>query len=222
MAQKVIVIHTGPVTVQPLMNLKKELLPDTEWVNIMDDSLLKDVMKAGEVTPEVRKRMAGYMMMAEQMGAKAILNACSSVGEAADYIQGMISIPIVKIDNRMAEQAVELGKKIGVLATVKTTLDPTVRLIEKKAREKGTDIVVERFLCSEAFEALLKGDGKRHDQLLIQAVEEMGERNDVLVLAQVSMARLVDSLPEMKVPVLSSPRPGMMELAETLGRLQRS
>ncbi len=219
MGKKVVIVHTGPVTVQPLNQLKQELLGETEIVNIVDDSLLKDVMKAGHMTKEVRQRMASYFIIAQGMGASAILNACSSVGEAADYASELIGVPVVKIDNRMAERAVSLGTKIGVLATVKTTLDPTVRLIEKKAKESGKAIEVERYLCSEAFEAVLKGDGDRHDELLIGAVREMAVRNDVLVLAQVSMARLAPKLEDLSIPVLTSPRIGMGELSEVLEKL---
>jgi len=219
MAKKIVVLHTGPVTVQPLASAKDEYFGQIEWVNLVDDSLLKDVMRAGQVTPAVRKRLFGYALIAEQMGADAILNACSSVGEAADDLVGLLSIPVVKIDNRMAERAVELGERIGVLATVKTTLDPTVRLIEKKANERGKAIRVERFLCAEAFEAVLSGDGARHDELLTRAVKDMAERNDVLVLAQVSMARLTARLADVTVPVLSSPKLGMEELAEVVAGL---
>ena len=219
MTKKIVIIHTGPATVQPLNSLKKEFFDDVEFVNLVDDSLLKDVMKAGQVTPEVRQRMAGYMTIAQNMGADAILNACSSVGEVADYMTDMISVPIFKIDNSMAEKAVESGKRIGVLATVKTTLDPTIRLIEKKAKEKNKEIIVERFLCSEAFEAVLNGDGEKHDRLLIAAVQDMAERNDVLVLAQVSMARLEAAIADVKVPVLTSPKLGLKDLADTLNKL---
>lgn len=219
MSKKVVIIHTGPATVQPLTNARQEVFGETdiEFVNIVDDSLLKDVMKAGGVTNEVRQRMTQYFVIAEQMGAAAILNACSSVGEAADHAAEVVKIPVVKIDNFMAEKAVSLGNKIGVLATVGTTLDPSVRLIEVKAKQQGKSIKIEKFLCSEAFDAVLKGDGDTHDQLLINAVNDMASRNDVLVLCQVSMARLEPRLKHITIPVLTSPISGMKVLSETVG-----
>lgn len=219
MTKKVVIVHTGPVTVQPLNQVARDMLVNVELVNIVDDSLLKDVMKAGGITDAVRRRIADYFRIAEGMGAVAILNACSSVGEAAEYAASSLNIPVVKIDNRMAERAVELGIKIGVAATVQTTLVPTVRLIERKASEQGKAIEVEQALCSEAFSALLAGDGTRHDELLLAAVRGLAERNDVVVLAQVSMARLTNSLTDLQTPVLSSPMLGMNELAERLDTL---
>lgn len=219
MGKKVVIVHTGPATVQPLQLAQQEVFRDREieFVNLVDDSLLKDVMKVGEMTKEVRQRMAQYFVIAERMGADAILNACSSVGEAADYASEIVNVPVVKIDNTMTEKAVELGERIGVLATVYTTLEPSVRLIERKAAQQGKSIQVEKYLCSEAFEAVLNGDGDKHDQLLIEAAGEMATRNDVLVLCQVSMARLAPRLTHIEVPVLTSPISGMQALKQTVG-----
>lgn len=82
--QTLVIIHTGPVTVQPLNALAPDLLPGVRVVNLVDDSLLKDTMAAGMVTPAVTRRLTQYMMIAQDMGADLILNACSSVREAAD------------------------------------------------------------------------------------------------------------------------------------------
>src|SRR3954470_14328022 len=133
----VFAIHTGPVLVDVFKKLFPELLPDVRLVNIVDDGLLNDVRAAGGLTPAVTRRIVGYGILAESSGADAILNCCSSVGEAADLLAQTVSIPVVKIDSRMAEEAVERGSHIAVVATVATTLDPTERLILRKAQERG-------------------------------------------------------------------------------------
>ncbi len=220
MSRTLSVIHTGPVTVDPLNRLLAEILPGVRVVNIIDDSLLKDVMAADGVTREVTRRMCQYMMISQDMGADMILNACSSVGEVVDVARSLTSIPIVKIDDAMAEKAVDTGKAIGVVATVKTTLDPTVRLIEKKAGEKGREVRVKRALCSEAFEALLGGKPEKHDELLTGHIEGISKEVDVIVLAQVSMARLAPKLGDrVSVPVLSSPRLGVESVKRAMDAL---
>lgn len=220
MSKTLSVIHTGPVTVEPLNRLFGEMLPGVRIINIIDDSLLKDVMAAGGVTKEVTRRMCQYMMISQDMGADMILNACSSVGEVVDVARNFISIPIVKIDEAMAERAVETGRTIGVVATVKTTLDPTARLIEKKAGEKGKEVSIKRALCSDAFEALLGGNPEKHDELLSGYVEGISKEVDVIVLAQVSMARLAPKLGDrVRVPVLSSPRLGVESVKKVMDTL---
>lgn len=219
-----VIVHTGPVTVQPLSALAPELIPGVRVVNLVDDSLLKDTMAAGHVTPEVTRRLAQYMMIGQEMGATMILNACSSVGEAADAIRPMLGVPLVKIDVAMAERAVATARRIGVAATVQTTLDPTVRLIERVAHESGKQVEVRRALCEGAFDALLAGRTDEHDAIVEQALIELAKDVDLIVLAQVSMGRVADKPGSaIGVPVLTSPRLGMERVAETLrGHLGRA
>jgi Asp/Glu/hydantoin racemase len=211
-------IHTGFALVEPLKPLFAELLPAVRLVTVVDDSLLADVRTAGQLTAAVTRRLTGYGILAAASGADAILNCCSSVGEAADLLARMVEIPVVKIDDRMARTAVETGSRIGVLATVPTTLDPTERLLRRKAAEAGSEVEVRRYLVDGAFDALMDGDAARHDALVLQAIERAAADNDVVALAQGSMARLVSRLPPgIHVPVLSSPRLGVEALRSALG-----
>jgi Asp/Glu/hydantoin racemase len=212
----IVVVHTGPVTVQPLKDQFKDQLPDARVINIVDDSLLNDVRAAGHLTPEVTQRMYSYMSNAQAMDADYILNACSSVGEAVDVLRGMIRTPIVKVDEAMALEASRIGTRIGVVATVKTTLEPTVRLIRKKAAEQKREVTVVERVAEEAFEALLAGNNERHDEILKRTIVGLADEVDVVVLAQVSMARLVPSLGATRVPVLSSPQSGVKMLIDAL------
>jgi len=215
----VVVVHTGPATVQPIKQQFQKILPNVRLVNIMDDSLLSDVMTAGHLTEAVTERIFSYMQLGQQMGADALLNACSSVGEAASAARLAISIPLIKIDDTMAENAVALGNRIGVVATVKTTLEPTVRLINAKAVAAGRSIEIIEALAEGGFQALLDGKTDLHDEIVKHTIESLADRVDVIVLAQVSMARLVPFLTDMKVPVLSSPQSGVESVRDALARL---
>ncbi len=215
--QTLVIIHTGPVTVQPLNALAPDLLPGVRVVNLVDDSLLKDTMAAGMVTPAVTRRLTQYMMIAQDMGADLILNACSSVREAADVGAKLVSVPVTKIDTAMARHAVGSASRIGVAATVQTTLDPTVRLIEQTARDSGKSVTVTRQLCEGAFAALLAGNGAGHDEIVSRNLIELAQHVDLIVLAQVSMGRVADSLgDQVSVPVLTSPRLGMEQVAKDM------
>ena len=216
----VVIVHTGPVTVQPLVAQAAELLPGVRIVNLIDDSLLKDVMAAGGVTEAVSRRMNQYYQIGQDMGAVALLNACSSVGEVADAAMSSLSIPLVKVDVAMAEQAVSRASRIGVAATVATTLDPTVRLIEKTAERMGKEITVVRKLVAGAFDALLSGDAAEHDRLVGEGLKELAQEAELIVLAQVSMGRVADALGDIGVPVLTSPKLGMERLASVLKGLE--
>ncbi|OUL94279.1 aspartate/glutamate racemase family protein [Paraburkholderia hospita] len=214
------VVHTGPVTIQPIKEQISEQIPGARVINIMDDSLLNDVRAAGHLTPEVASRIHSYMANAQAMHVDIILNACSSVGEAVDSVRNFVNTPIVKIDEAMAEEASSIGRRVGVVATVSTTLEPTVRLIKKKADDLGRPIEVTERIAEGAFEALLRGDAAHHDEILKNTISTLAEQVDVVVLAQVSMARLVPQLTGVRVPVLSSPKSGVAALKRALGNVR--
>jgi Asp/Glu/hydantoin racemase len=215
----VVVVHTGPATVQPIKQQFQQILPDVRVVNIMDDSLLNDVMAAGHLTEAVTGRIFSYMQLGQQMGAVALLNACSSVGEAASAARPAIAIPIIKIDETMAERAVASGPRVAVVATVRTTLEPTVRLIKAKAAAAGRSLEVTEALAEGAFQALLDGNSALHDDIVKRTIQTLADKVDVIVLAQVSMARLIPSLTGMKVPVLSSLQSGVEAVRGVLANL---
>lgn len=216
----VVAVHTGPVTVTTLSALAAELIPDVRLVNLVDDSLLKDTIAAGAVTPAVTRRLAQYMTIGQEMGADMILNCCSSVGEAADIAASLLDVPVLKIDLAMAEEAVRRATRIGVVATVQTTLEPTARLIERTAQAASKSVQVTRQLCVGAFDALLAGDPARHDSIVSHELVALAGNVDLIVLAQVSMARVADGLgDQVACPVLSSPRLGMERLSQRLAAL---
>lgn len=227
MKKTLALLHTTPVTVGSMKELAQKLAPEVRVVNILDDSLLADTIAAGKVTERVRGRLENYIHQAINAGADAIMCCCSSVGEVIDTVQAQTPVPLLRIDRPMAQEAVRLGQKIGVMATVRTTLEPTARLVESEAlisaqaaaRAAGKEVEVKTVLVEGAFEALQRGDGAEHDRRVVAALEKLLAEVDVVVLAQASMARLLSGLAEAPgVPVLSSPTSG---LEAALAALQR-
>jgi len=214
--KKVVIIHTSDVSVRDLKNLFTELAPEVCVRNIIDDSLLAEVLEKGGVTTAVKKRICAYALQAEVIGADLIFNQCSSVGEAADIAAELVHVPLVKIDEKMAEVACKTGKKIGVIATLQTTLGPTVRLVKSTAEKLGKEIQVTEKLCEGAFDLLRSGDIKTHNKMVIKGIRELAKKVDVIVCAQGSMVPLLAELGETPIPVLTSPRLGVERVVEIL------
>ncbi len=217
--KKVVIIHTSDVSVKDLKNLFTELAPEVCVRNIIDDSLLAEVLEKGGVTTAVKKRICAYALQAEVIGADLIFNQCSSVGEAADIAAELVHIPLVKIDEKMAEVACKTGEKIGVIATLQTTLGPTVRLIQKTANQLKKEIKITEKLCEGAFDLLRSGDVKTHNKMVIKGIKDLTEKVDVVVCAQGSMVPLLAELGETPIPVLTSPRSGVERAVEVLKNL---
>ena len=204
------IIHTTPATVEPLKALAAELLPGTDVVNIVDDSILPQLARNGGDTSAVTSRLVNYAQIAESVGADVILEACSSVGEVVADMVKAVHIPVVRIDDAMAEAAVQRATRIGVAATLPTTLNPTMRLIQSKSDAMGKQIEIETVLAESAYRKLMAGDREGHDADLAQVLLALAQTVDVVVLAQASMARVLPSLPpSAQDKVLTSPRMGM-------------
>lgn len=211
------IIHTSFALVEVLGNYAKEMLPGVRVINIVDDSLLADVMGKGEVDISVTRRMCSCFMMAEEANAQVVLNACSTVSETVDVARPLVKIPIVKIDEPMAKLAVSMGKNIAVLVTVQTTIGPTSRLIERMAKEAGKEVSIKSWLCKGGFELLMEGEKEKHDRMVREHIQQASEQMDVVVLAQGTMSRLVHQLDKsVSRKVLSSPRGGMEEIKRIL------
>jgi len=210
-------LHTTPVTVLELSARVAAVNPGVRVINVLDDSLLADVMGAGGVTPAVRDRLRLYLQAAQASGAGAVMTCCSSVGQAVEDLATEFDFPVLRIDTPMAAQASRLGARVGVLATVPTTLAPTADLIERLARQAGRQVQVTRRVVDGAYAARLAGDGETHDRLVLAALQVLSGEVDVIVLAQASMARLLASLGDAGgVPVLSSPDSGIAAALDTL------
>ena len=210
MKQTLAIIHTTPLTVDPLKALAAELLPDYDVVNFVDDSILPQLKRNNGDIQQVTERLLSYARFAEQVGADVILNACSSVGAVVTQMQQEVAIPVVRIDEAMAEEAVRRGRRIGVAATLATTLNPTMQLVQSKADASGVAVEIVPLVADTAYQKLLAGDKAGHDAELARALAELAASVDVVVLAQASMARVVSTLPpDAQHKYLSSPRLGM-------------
>lgn len=192
--------------------VKGQLGEGAKLMNYEDPSILAEVREAGHVTAKAAARLVSMYMQATIDGADAILNCCSSVGEVADAavtVGKYTGVPIVRIDEEMCREAVRLGHRIGVLATLQTTLEPTKNTIRRVAREMNREAVLVDGLIDGAFGM----DQEQFRQMLLSKTEEIAGQVDVVLLAQGSMAYAEEYLHEKSgKPVVSSPRFGARAL----------
>lgn len=218
MKKSIAIVQTSAVSSGELKTLCSEILPGVTVYQIIDDSLIREINGNGGPTYGVRRRLYQYYQQAESLGVDVILNQCSSVGEVADEIRPFIRVPIVKIGEAMAEKAVTLGRRIAVVATVPTTVGPSVRLLEQKAREASREIEIEIHLIKDAMMILIeKGDAETHNRMALREVETAARSCDAVVLAQGSMTVLLPLLGHIQKPVLTSPRLGIERVRTVLG-----
>ena len=220
MSQLVVFVHTVPPSIALFDQLGREMLPEVQRSHILDEPLLMAVRQHGKINRQHSLRLLSHLRLAQQTGAAAALVTCSTLSPAVDRISSAVRMPVLGIDGPMVEQAVLCGRRIGIVATAEVTVIATTQRLQDQARRSGKGIELDSEFVPGALQALLRGDSGTHDRLVKAAVLGMMARADVVVLAQASMARVLEVLPEPErlVPVLSSPTLAMLRLRSLLSK----
>lgn len=212
-------IHTITGIEETFTNLIREEIPgEIKIHHISDESIIRRILTHGGMTKNVRRRFFENIIAAEQAGADIVQVTCSSVTPAVSCARELVDIPVFSIDEPMARKAVEGYTKIGVMATNPGTLNPSSELLRSTAAQENKSVEIKPVLCEGAYDALLGGDRERHDVIVRNYFRKLEGEVDVVVLAQASMAKIIDTLEDRdpKTAVLTSPRSAIRRLAEYL------
>lgn len=212
------IIHASIITTQAMKPYIEQIIPEVKIMHVVDDTIQRDNIAAGVgVIPKVNYyKFAQYAHNLEEAKVDLIMLACSTFNYAAELARPMINTPIAQIDRPMMELAVKTGKRIGMLATLSTTVPSSERLLKIAAAEAGKEIDIKTVLCSEAFEEFEKGNIARHNEILMENIDELSKSVDVIVMAQLSMSALAPYLKNTRVPVLNSGTTGFERVREIL------
>lgn len=215
------IIHASHITIDAMKPYIAKYLPEVNIMHLCDDTIQRDNIAsgAGVIPKRNYSKFVEYAHNLEEAGVDMILLACSTFNYAAELGRPLIDIPIAQIDRPMMELAVRTGKRIGLLATLETTVPSSERLLDIVAREAGKEISRTTVLCPEAFEAYSKGDIETHNRILVEAIKRLSEETDCIVMAQLSMSALAPFLKETPVPVYNSGETGFMRVREMLEAL---
>ena len=214
----VALVHTSSSLAPVFEQLCKDKNLDLNLIHIADASIIQDVISEGKLSEQTSERVIEQIASAEKSNPDCIMVTCSSIGPAVDAAQQKVSKPLYRVDQPLADHAVSFGSKIGVIATLVTTLVPTTDLIERSAKKIGKEVELTTELCHSAFKAYVNGEYEEHDQAVLDAINRLKPNVDVIVLAQASMARAIRDIDpaEFGVPILSSPSLAVDYLAKVL------
>lgn len=192
MSKRVGLVHATLNALQPMTEAFQQYAPAIQTLHFLDEGLIADLNAAGKVTRPLIRRFIRLVEKAEEAGVDGVLLSCSSFTPYTPLINQLFDFPIVSIDFAMLEEAVQIGTKIGVIATVVTAAPITKQILEEIAAEKKKPIEIYTETLTDAFAALQHGEEHRHNQIIYDKVEEMSRTCDVVVLAQISMVRAME------------------------------
>lgn len=188
------ILYTGKVAQDIFEPLLLSHLPNVQIHSILDPSLLNESIFKGTIPANVQNKLRSYIQLAQNQGSTLFVNTCSSLGEEIESLRSKFSISLFRIDEPMAELAVQESQNIAVLATLQTTLTPTLALLNRKAKICTHPVQITPFLTQSAFDALMSGNKVLHDTKIIETAIHLPKEMDAIVLAQGSMSLLADEI----------------------------
>jgi Asp/Glu/hydantoin racemase len=219
MTTRIALIHAVTVAVEPVQDAFRQLWPEAECANILDDSLSLDREREGVLTEAMKRRVRALAEYGAATGAAGVLFTCSAFGEAIEAAAAQLQIPVLKPNEAMFEAALAVGRRIGMLAT----FAPSVGSMEDEFREiaemSGRRAVIETYCVPGAMAALKAGDGAEHNRLLAEAAPRFADC-DAVLLAHFSTARAAPAVTAMiERPVLTSPGSAVAKLKGMIAKL---
>ena len=219
MTTRIALIHAVTVAVEPVQDAFRQLWPEAECANILDDSLSLDREREGVLTEAMKRRVRALAEYGAATGAAGVLFTCSAFGEAIEAAAAQLQIPVLKPNEAMFEAALAVGRRIGMLAT----FAPSVGSMEDEFREiaetSGRRAVIETYCVPGAMAALKAGDAAEHNRLLAEAAPCFADC-DAVLLAHFSTARAAPAVTAMiERPVLTSPGSAVAKLKGMIAKL---
>ena len=207
---RIALIHALRHSPPPIETAFARLWPEAVLMNLLDDSLSADLARDGALTPRMTERFLTLARYAAGTGARGILFTCSAFGPCIDAVKAELSpMPVLKPNEAMIEEACAAGRRIGLLATFRPTLD------SMPPEFPGSVTVVPK-LAEGALAALDAGDFAEHDRLAAEAARSLADC-DVIALAQFSLARAAPLVAEATGrPVFTTPDSAVRKLRRLL------
>ena len=212
MSLRIVLIHAVPMAIEPIKCAFNELWPEPEIVNLFDDSLSVDRAKSNVLTTDMERRFSVLGNYAESIGADGILFTCSAFGPAIDKVAYNLTIPVLKPNEAMFEQALNTGHKIGMLATFEQSIASMSREFCKIRDSLSATGSLDTKLVEGAMEFLRQGNQTKHNELIAKTAATL-KHCDVLMLAQFSMVSAKSAVfKELNIPVLTAPEAAVKKL----------
>jgi hypothetical protein len=183
-------LHTAESNIDVFeMALARMDAPAVTLVHKVRCDLLSEAQEIGGLSPEIERRTNDALadLSAE---VDAVLLTCSTLGPCVTN-ERIGSVPVVRVDSALANEATCAGGRVLVLCAVETTLAPTTRLFVEAGKKTGASVEVR--LVQGAWPLFMSGQSANYLASIAAAVmKAYDDGADVVALAQASMAGAAD------------------------------
>ena len=212
---RVTMIHAIAESIPPVRLAFDEEFPEAEVINVLDESLLVDF--DDQLTPDLRRRITNIIGYCQDNKADAIGLACSVYAPVVESAKDLVHVPLVSSYGPVMADAVTAGPRIGLIASVASTMRDSKYYLHLAADEAGVEI--EPQLClAEDLVTVMRAEGQSGlERRLEEEVLKIASKVDVVLLTQFSFAAALAHLEKVSpIPVLSAPHSSARTLKKLL------
>lgn len=212
---RVVMIHAVPESMLPTKLAFQEVFPEAELVNLLDEGLFLDF--GDQLTPQLRRRMTQLICYSAEHGAQAIGLACSVYTPMVEMVRTVVEVPVVSSYGPVMAEAVQAGRRVGLIAAVPATLRDAEGFLQQAARERGVPVEAYPRLAEDLMTVKRRDGEAAFGRRLAEEVDKLTPHVDAVLLTQFSMASALSHLRTVaSVPVLSAPHSSARGLRELL------
>jgi Asp/Glu/hydantoin racemase len=216
MSTNIALIHAIYAAVSPVEQAFADDWPEANLTSLLAEDLTQMLSCAGKQTDNIRHRIQQLTNFATQANVDGILFTCSAFGDSIEAARKNPRIPILKPNEAMFEEALELGGRVGMLVTFEAAIASMANEYAQVAHDSGKENTLETHYVPGALDAINSGKVENHHHLLAQAAEQLPSY-DVLMLAQFSMSGAKSNVEKSTdAKVLTSPGSAIMKLKKLI------
>lgn len=207
-------LHTSPVHVATFDTLLDELSPGMARQHRVEEIWLNRAREQG-MTAQLSATISSAMRELADGGVGVC--TCSTIGGVAEAA-GTDEAPTIRIDRALMQAALSHGPRPLVAMCLESTKVPTLDLLDDVAAVLGCEVSASVVMCQEAWRHFETGDMDAYARSIADTIraELRHDKPGCIVLAQGSMAVAEPLLSDVGLPVLSSPRLGVLRALQLL------
>ncbi|MCJ8337513.1 MAG: hypothetical protein MJK10_03490 [Pseudomonadales bacterium] len=209
-------LHTSLVHIETFGYIIKELDVKFNVVHEVNESLLNRAIEFG-LDSDLQRDIKTQMRQLAVDGAAVVVCTCSTIGEVAEQSADThLSFQAMRIDRAMADKAVLSADRILVVAALKSTLQPTVQLLESSALNAGREVQLSTVTVESAWQLFGAGEIDNYHRCIARTINSQYHDYDIIVLAQASMAGAIKYCDQIPASILASPLLGVLAAIEKM------
>jgi Asp/Glu/hydantoin racemase len=214
---RIVLLHATTVAMDPVQAAFKELWPEAQLVNLLDDALSPDRASEPDLSAAMIERFVSFGRYGYSIGADAILVTCSAFGPAIEQMAAELPVPVLKPNEAMFHGAVANGTRIGMVATFAPAVVTMEAEFAEYVAQVNSPATLTTILVEDAMTALRAGDAATHNRLIAERAPELAGF-DTIMLAHFSTSRAQAALQErLDGLVVSAPGAAVTRMRELIG-----